>query len=112
MSLEEFEAKFREFFHRTLEKAPEVRTWNKIYQMVVDGQEFYIEIKEGSIKIVQGRHPNPIATLSTSREVLSKIMSGELDAMRAFMMRQLTITGNVFDTVNLKKIIDIGLGKA
>lgn len=112
MSLEEIEAKFKEFFYRTLEKAPEVRTWNKVYQMVVDGQEFYIEIKEGTIRIVQGRHPSPIATLTTSREVLAKIMSGELDAMRAFMMRQLTITGNVFDTVNLKKIIDVGLGKA
>jgi len=28
------------------------------------------------------------------------------------MTRQLTITGNVFDTVNLKRIIDAGLGRA
>jgi hypothetical protein len=28
------------------------------------------------------------------------------------MTRQMTITGNVFDTVNLKKIIDAGLGRA
>lgn len=112
MSLEELRAKFKELFEKALPKIPEARTWNKVYQLIVDGQEFYIEISGGKLEIKEGRHPNPIATLTLSRDTLAKILSGELDAMRAFMTRQLTITGNVFDTVNLKKIIDAGLGKA
>lgn len=110
--LEELRARFMELFNKALAKVPEARTWNKVYQFIVDGQEFFLEIKGGQLNIVEGRHPNPIATLSMSRDTLAKILSGELDAMKAFMTRQLTITGNVFDTVNLKKIIDAGLGKA
>ncbi len=111
MSLEELRTSFIELFNKALAKVPEARTWNKVYQFIVDGQEFYIEISGGRLDIKEGRHPNPIATLSMSRDVLVKILSGELDAMKAFMTRQMTITGNVFDTVNLKKIIDAGLGK-
>jgi len=112
MSLEELRARFQDLFEKALAKVPEARTWNKVYQFIVEGQEFYIEIRDGKLSITEGRHPNPIATLSLSRDTLAKILSGELDAMRAFMTRQLTITGNVFDTVNLKRIIDAGLGRA
>lgn len=112
LSLEEFQSRFKELFDISIAKMPEIRTWNKVYQFNIEGQSFYIEIKEGNLRIVEGTHPNPIATLSMSRDTLAKILRGELDAMRAFMMRQMTITGNVFDTVNLKKIIDVGLGKA
>jgi putative sterol carrier protein len=112
VALEELRARFTELFEKALAKIPEARTWNKVYQFVVDGQEFYMVISGGRLEIREGRHPNPIATLSMSRDVLARILSGELDAMRAFMTRQLTITGNVFDTVNLKRVIDAGLGKA
>jgi putative sterol carrier protein len=112
MSLEELRARFTELFDKALTKVPEARTWNKVYQFVIDGQEFYVEISGGRLDIKEGRHSSPIATLSMSRDVLARILSGELDAMRAFMTRQMTITGNVFDTVNLKKIIDAGLGRA
>jgi putative sterol carrier protein len=112
VALEELRARFTELFEKALAKIPEARTWNKVYQFVVDGQEFYMVISGGRLEIREGRHPNPIATLSMSRDVLARILSGELDAMRAFMTRQLTITGNVFDTVNLKRVIDAGLGRA
>ena len=110
-ALEGFREKFLDLYSKALDRLPEARSWNKIYQFVVDGQEFYLEITSGEAKIHEGRHENPIATLTLSSETLEKILSGELDAMKAFMTRQLTITGNVFDTVNLKKIIDAGLGK-
>jgi putative sterol carrier protein len=111
-SFEEYAARFKELFEKAKEKMPDIATWNKVYQLVVSGVgEFYIEISGGQLKVEKGRHPNPIATLQTDEETLSKILSGELDAMRAFMTRKLTITGNVIDTVNLKRIIDLGLGK-
>jgi putative sterol carrier protein len=112
VALEELRARFTELFEKALAKIPEARTWNKVYQFIVDGQEFYMVISGGRLEIREGRHPNPIATLSMSKDVLARILSGELDAMKAFMTRQLTITGNVFDTVNLKRVIDAGLGRA
>ncbi|MCE4599415.1 MAG: SCP2 sterol-binding domain-containing protein [Desulfurococcales archaeon] len=109
---EEFKSRFEELFSNAKERLSEINTWNKVYQIVVeDDGEFYIEISGGQLKIEEGKHPSPIATLQTSSDTLSKILRGELDAMKAFMMRQIKITGNVLDTMNLKKLIDAGLGK-
>ncbi len=111
--MEELKSKLLDLFEKAKERMPEVKTWNKVYQFVVEGDgEFYIEIKDGKMEVKEGKHPSPIATLSATREVLEKILNGELDAMKAFMTRQLKITGNVLDTMNLKKLIDAGLGKA
>lgn len=111
--MEDLRNRLLELFDKAKERMPEVSSWNKVYQFVVEGEgEFYIEIKDGKMEVKEGRHPSPIATLTASREVLEKILSGELDAMKAFMTRQLKITGNVLDTMNLKKLIDAGLGKA
>ncbi len=113
VNVEELKKKFEALYAKALESMGEIKTWNKVYQFVLeDDGKFYIEISGGTLKIVDGEHPNPIATLTTTTEVLEKILKGELDAMRAFMTRQLKITGNVFDTMNLKKLIDAGLGKA
>ncbi len=111
-SLQDFETKFKELFEKAKERMPEIAGWNKVYQLVIEGGgEFYVEISGGELRIVEGRHPSPIAVLTTDSETLAKILSGELDAMRAFMAKKLRITGNVLDTVNLKRIIDAGLGK-
>lgn len=112
VSVEQLKARFQELFDKAVERLPEVRSWSKVYQIVVEGVgEFYLEIKDGKLNIVDGRHPSPIATLSMTGDVLEKILKGELDAMKAFMTRQIKISGNVLDTMNLKKIIDAGLGK-
>ncbi len=104
---------FEKIFSAAVEKAPEIKSWNKVYQFIVEGVgEFYVEISNGELKVVEGKHPSPIATLSADKETLDKILSGELDAMKAFMLRKIKITGNVLDTMNLKKLIDLGVGKA
>ena len=104
--------RLEELVNKAKDKVPEVSSWNKVYQFKIEGDgEFYIEIKDGNLRIEEGTHTNPIATLTASREVFEKILSGELDAMKAFMTRQLKISGNVLDTMNLKKLIDAGLGK-
>ncbi|MCE4624298.1 MAG: SCP2 sterol-binding domain-containing protein [Desulfurococcales archaeon] len=110
--LEEFKTVIEDLFKKALEKDPSIKGWSKVYQFVVkDNGEFYIEIKDGELKVVEGKHPRPIATLTTDSDTLKKVLSGELDAMKAFMMRKIAITGNVLDTMNLKKLIDLGTGK-
>ena len=111
-SVEELKAKFQEIYSKAVDRLPEIRSWNKVYQIVLeDGGEFYVEISGGELKVVDGRHPSPIATLTTTTETLNNILEGKEDAMRAFMAKKLRITGNVLDTINLKKLIDAGLGK-
>ena len=85
----------------------EMASWNKIFQFNVEGEEpFYIEFKSGSMNLVKGTHRSPTATLSMSRDTLIKILKGELDAMAAFIRGQMKITGNVIETVALRKMIE------
>lgn len=102
---------FDEIFSKAKPKLPELSTWNKVYQFIVEDakEEFYVEIANGSLKVEKGKHAKPIATISGSSDVLRKIMTGELDSMAAFMKRQIKISGNVLDTMNLKKLLDAGL---
>lgn len=113
VTIDEVKRTLEGLFAKAVEVVPEVKAWDKVYQFSVPGLgDFYVEIKNGTIKVVEGKHPNPIATLSASAEVFEKIVTGKLDAMKAFLGGQLKITGNVFDTVNLKRLIDAGLGKS
>ncbi|MEB3756852.1 MAG: SCP2 sterol-binding domain-containing protein [Desulfurococcales archaeon] len=112
MALEEYQKSIAEIFEKAKAKVPEISNWNKVYQFETDeGDQFYIEISGGELKIVEGKHSSPIATLKMPRQVLDQVLKGELDAMKAFMTGKMKITGNVFDTANLRKMINAGLGK-
>jgi len=108
LSQELFE-KFKKIYDKAKEKmGEEMQTWNKVFQFNVTGVEpFYLEFKEGELKIETGTHPAPLATLSMDREVMEKILDGELDAMAAFMRGMMKISGNVMETVNLRKMFEV-----
>ena len=108
MSLEDIKSKFLEVFEKAKQKkGEEIASINRVFQFVLDdGTEFYIEISGGQAKVEAGRHPQAVATLSTDRETLDKILKGELDAMAAFMRGKLKITGNVIETVKLRQILE------
>lgn len=90
-----------------LKMGNEMSSWNKVFQFNIEGGEpFYIEFKQGSANVVQGSHPAPTATLMMNKDVLVKILKGELDAMAAFIRGQMKITGNVIETTSLRRMIE------
>lgn len=107
MSSELFDI-FKQVYEKAKEKmGSEMASWNKVFQFEVTGMEpFYVEFKEGEMKIEQGKHPSPLATLAMEKDVMEKILKGELDAMAAFMRGMMKITGNVMETVNLRKMFE------
>ena len=109
---EEVKNAFLEAFEKAKNKmGSELAAWNKVFQFEVEGMEpFYIEIKSGAANVVQGKHPSPLATLKMNKDILMKVLSGELDAMAAFIRGQMKITGNVMETVNLRKILEAAKG--
>lgn len=111
---EEINRLFMELLERAKQKmGAEIATWNKVFQFEVPGVEpYYVEFKGGEVRIVSGKHPSPTATLSMSQDIILKILKGELDAMAAFMKGMMRITGNVMETVHLRRVIEVGLGKA
>jgi putative sterol carrier protein len=86
---------------------PIIRGWSKVFQFKVsDGEPFYIEFKNDKAAVVKGEHQSPIATLIVKKEDLVKILHGELDANQAFFKGVLKISGNILETLNLKKVLD------
>lgn len=109
MAIDEIKDKFFDVYNKAMEKiGDEVKSWNKVYQFEVEGlPEFYIEFKAGEVKIVEGRHERPLATLRMNKDILMKILNLEMDPMRAFMMGKMKISGNVIETTYLRKIFDV-----
>jgi|YelNatPaOPRAMG01_1025707.scaffolds.fasta_scaffold16104_2 putative sterol carrier protein len=86
---------------------PVIKGWSKVFQFKVsDGEPFYIEFKNDKAAVVKGEHQSPIATLIVKKEDLVKILRGELDANQAFFKGVLKISGNILETLNLKKVLD------
>jgi putative sterol carrier protein len=112
MSLEALRQMFLEAFEKAKHKiGDEIRSWNRVFQFILDdGTEFYLVLSGGEMRVEEGRHPSPVATLQTDRETLEKILRGELDAMAAFMRGKLRITGNVIETVKLRRIVEAAKG--
>jgi putative sterol carrier protein len=106
---EDIAKKFLSVYERAKEKiGDEMATWNKAYQFEVTGLEpFYIEFKGGEVKVESGKHPSPLATLTMEKDVLMKILDLELDPMVAFMRGMMKISGNVMETVHLRKMFEV-----
>ncbi len=107
--IEEIRNKFMNVFSKAKEKlGDEMSTWNKVFQFEISGLEpFYIELKGGEANIVEGKAPNALATLSMDLDVLNQILDLQLDPMVAFMRGKMRITGNVMETVHLRKIFQV-----
>ncbi len=85
----------------------EMKTWNRVFQFELsDGTAFYIEIAGGEVRIAEGRHEKPTAVLKTDPDTLLKMLRGEMDAMKAFMFGKLKITGNVIETMKLRRMLE------
>ena len=89
----------------------EMKAWNKAFQFNVEGEEFYVEFRNGELTVNDGRHPRPAATLSMTRDVLAQLLEGRLDAMAAFLRGKMKITGNVLDTALLRKMLEAVRGQ-
>lgn len=109
MSSEEIFQKFLAVYSKAKEKiGDEMATWNKVFQFEITGLDpFYLEFRSGEFKVENGKHPNPLATLSMDKDVLLDIVNGTLDPMVAFMRGKLRISGNVMETVNLRKMFEV-----
>jgi putative sterol carrier protein len=107
-SIEEIKQAIEQVIEKAKPKlGDEIKTWNRVFQFELsDSTAFYIEISGGEVKVVEGRHERPTAVLKTDPETLEKMLRGELDAMKAFMFGKLKITGNVIETMKLRRLLE------
>jgi putative sterol carrier protein len=59
-----------------------------------DPLKWYVEIKDGGFKVVEGVHPKPAATIETTAETLTAMGEGKLKPMQAYMSRKMKVHGS------------------
>ncbi len=76
-----------------------------IFQFSIeDGDDFYLDIKDGGFEIAAGENADPSVTLIMSTETLVGVMTGETDGMQAFMAGQLRAEGDMMLATKLGEL--------
>jgi len=60
-----------------------------------DGGQFYLNIEDGNVTAIEGKHDNPRMTMKASADDWYKVMKGEMNGMQAFMSGKLKVTGDM-----------------
>lgn len=74
----------------------EVSGMNKSFQFKPSDQPaYYVEFKSGEIVLEKGEKQGASATVSATDQVISDVLSGQLNAVSAFMSGKLKVSGDI-----------------
>ena len=89
------------------EKAPGLDAAIQFKFTGAEAGDWYAEIKDGKCATAQGVHPSPKMTLSADSSDYTKIFTGELDGMAAFMQGKIKLTGDLNLAMKLTQMFKI-----
>ena len=79
--------------------------WDRIVQFNITGEApFYLTFASGQILLSDGVHEKPDLTLKGAEDVFYRLMTGELDGMKAFMLGQFKFEGQFKDAARFAQI--------
>jgi len=79
--------------------------WDRIVQFNIIGETpFYLTFASGKIVLSDGLHEKPDLTLKGAEDVFYRLMTGELDGMKAFMLGQFKFEGQLKDAAKFAQI--------
>ena len=80
---------------------------NARIQFLLSGEqaaEYAMEIVDQTCKVSEGRVGNPNLTLKADAELATKVLSGEVDGMKAYLMGKLKLIGDISLALKLIKL--------
>lgn len=89
------------------EKAPGLDAVIQFKFTGAEAGDWYAEIKDGKVNVVQGTHPSPRMTLTADSTDYIKIFTGELDGMQAFMQGKIKLAGDLNLAMKLTQMFKI-----
>ncbi len=91
-----------------LPKAREIMNgWDRVVQFNLDGEApFYLTFSRGAVLFSDGTHEKPDLTMKGAEDVFYRLMTGELDRMKAFMLGQFKFEGSLKDAARFAGIGD------
>lgn len=98
------------YFTERANELPKIREmmagWDRAVQFNLSGEDpFYLTFSSGAVAFSDGAHEKPDLTLKGTEGVFYKLMTGELDPIKAFMLGQYKFDGSLKDAA---KFADIG----
>jgi putative sterol carrier protein len=98
------------YFAERANELPKVREmmneWDRVVQFSLDGEDpFYLTFSGGAVAFSDGTHGKPDLTLKGAEDIFYKLMTGEFDRIKAFMLGQFKFDGTLKDAA---KFADIG----
>lgn len=83
-----------------------LKNWNKVAGYEIDGENCYIVHKaDGSCEFHEGKPEKANFTMKGPSDVMEKMLTGELDAQKAFFAKQYAIDGDVMGTMKLLPVL-------
>ncbi len=70
-----------------------------------NGGNFYINVDDGKVSLVQDNHDNPTVTVSISDSHLNDMLDDKLSQMAAMVTGKLKIKGDMKTMMKLKKVL-------
>lgn len=82
-----------------------INGWDRVVQFNITGESpFYLTFSSGKIIFSDGLHEKPDLTLKGAEDVFYRLMTGELDGMKAFMLGQFKFEGQLKDAAKFAQI--------
>jgi putative sterol carrier protein len=78
-----------------------------VIQFVLTGEgggDWHVDLDEGMIAVVEGKHPTPKLTISATAQDYVNISTGKLNEQLAFMTGRITARGDTLLAMKLPKI--------
>ena len=83
-----------------------------IFQFDISGDQgglWHVMVNDGEMKVCEGAHENPSATLSASATDYVKIANNEMNGLRAVMTRKMKIAGNLVMARTMQAMFPVGV---
>ena len=100
-----------EKFNRTVAGDPKVKSevGDKVRTVQVlldDGRAWHFVMDKGHIDgLLQGGAPAAEITISSSEEILKKVFSGEMSAMKAYALKKLQLKASLQDLLTIRRLM-------
>lgn len=77
------------------------------FRITDSGDAFWVEVRNGAINYGEGDGPDVTVTMSATQEVMTGILSREVDATSAYMAGDLALDGKLQDAMAFGEIAQI-----
>ncbi|UCE74779.1 MAG: SCP2 sterol-binding domain-containing protein [Methanomassiliicoccales archaeon] len=105
--LNEWLAKAKKKIEEDEKAKEEIKGFDGVFQLdLTDGESYHIAIKSGEVgELVKGKVDDPRMTVTSDRETLTALMTGEMSPMNAFALRKIKLNGSFEDILRLRKFL-------